>query len=114
MDFDYSVYSIKYHDSFELYCNLVKGDSKHDCEQFLRYDGKQFHFYDYCTGDKEEVPDYTALDDAELFQARLVFDARLVCTIEEMIPIQQELKEHSEKKVEYGYNHRYYFNLEDK
>lgn len=77
------------------HCNLYKGDLNYARDKILKYWNADFYLMDFSTGFHGisiEMPDYTVLDDAALFQEALVFDKKYICTLEEMIELQRRIK----------------------
>lgn len=113
MTYDFGMFVPKISSVREVYCNLNKGDSEHKMDQYIRYTGTVFVFVDYqaiglCV---QDMIDYTVLDEAELFQELLVYDKKYLCTLEEIIGIQNKMKEHRRICVEMGDKNMCYFNL---
>lgn len=118
MSNDFAIHSFFYK-KVEFYCNLVKGDANHSLDQYIKYtlDGFSFIDYGYVGGVvNEPLLDYTEMDEATLFQESLVFDKKYICTLDEVIGIQNIMKEYSAKCMMEltQYKHKtiqYYFNL---
>ena len=114
MEFDFliSVHTFKH--SYQYFCNLNKGDLMHSANEYIHYTQGKFTFIDYSSLQypHQDMPDYTLMDTAELFQESLVFDKKYLCTFEEVIAIQNEMKEYAAlNKPNARINQEYKFNL---
>ncbi|AIT14258.1 hypothetical protein [Escherichia coli] len=114
MEFDFliSVHSFKH--SFQYFCNLNKGDLMHSANEYIHFTDGKFSFIDYSSLDfpYTDMPDYTLMDAGELFQAALVFDKKYICTFEEVITIQNEMKVYASlNKPNECINQEYKFNI---
>lgn len=115
--FDFSLFVSVYE---EIYCNLIKGDIEHNKSTFIKYKKSTststftFRFVDYDNNQRmQPIQDYTVLNEAERFQAALVYEEKYLVTMDEMIAIQQEIKNHVK---EYGMSSvlgkRLHFNID--
>lgn len=109
--FDFSLFVSSVYE--EIYCNLIKGDIEHNKCEFIKYKNSSFRFVDYNNNSMEPMLDYTVLNEAERFQASLVYEEKYHVTMDEMIAIQQEIKNHVK---EYGMSSmlskRLHFNID--
>lgn len=96
-------------------CNLYKGDLNYTRGKVIKFWNSQFYLMDLGTGfscKETDMLDYTLMDDAALFQESLVFDKKYICTFEEVIAIQNEMKEYdSLNKGNVSINQEYKFNI---
>ncbi|MFD0852093.1 hypothetical protein ACFQ07_07670, partial [Actinomadura adrarensis] len=99
---------------FQYFCNLNKGDLMHSANEYIHYTAGKFTFIDYDSLQypHQDMPDFTLMDEAELFQSALVFDKKYLCTLEEVITIQNEMKEYAAlNKGNVSINQEYKFNI---
>ena len=77
------------------HCNLYKGDLNYARDNILKFENSQFYLMDFryvVHGISIEMLDYTVLDETQLFQESLVFGKKYICTLEEIIEIQNKIK----------------------
>jgi hypothetical protein len=114
MEFDFLISAHTFKGTHQYFCNLNKGDMMHSNNEYINYISGKFTFVDYSLLQypHQDMPDYTLMDTAELFQESLVFDKKYLCTLEEVIAIQNEMKEYAEmNKPNNCINQEYKFNL---
>ncbi|WAE76966.1 hypothetical protein vBEcoMphAPEC6_00545 [Escherichia phage ph0011] len=113
MEYDFSIY-MPIISSQDVYCNLNKGDYEHKMDQYIKFNGAYFSFIDYQAKGSvvENMKDYTTVHgEAEIFQESLIFDKKYLCTLEEVIELQQKMKEYRRIYTETGSKDRYRFKL---
>lgn len=114
MEYDFSMFIPKISTSLEVYCNLNKGDYEHKMDQYIKFNGSYFSFIDYQAKGTvvENMKDYTTVHgEAEIFQESLIFDKKYLCTLEEVIELQQKMKEYRRICIETDSKDRYCFKL---
>ena len=114
MEFDFVISVHSFKNSFQYFCNLNKGDLMHSANEYIHFTQGKFTFIDYNSLQypHQDMPDYTVMDAAELFQESLVFDKKYLCTFEEVITIQNEMKEYASlNKSNVSINQEYKFNI---
>lgn len=114
MEFDFLLSVHTFKNINQYFCNLHKGDLMHSANEYINYMLGKFNFVDYSSYHHPytDMPDYTLMDEAELFQEALVFDKKYICTFEEVIAIQRTMKDYAENhKPNKGNNQEYKFNL---
>ncbi|EHU8781148.1 hypothetical protein N0S44_000383 [Escherichia coli] len=115
MEFDFLISVHTFKNTHQYFCNLNKGDLMHSANEYIHFMDGKFTFIDYSSLQypHQDMPDYTIMNEAELFQASLVFDKKYICTFEEVITIQNEMKEYASlNKPNEGINQEYKFNIE--
>lgn len=114
MTFDFSMFIPEISTSLEVYCNLNKGDYEHKMDQYIKFNGAYFSFIDYQSKGTvvEYMKDYTTVQgEDELFQESLIFDKKYLCTLEEVIELQHNMKLYRIIRIETGSKDRYRFKL---
>ncbi|WEM33100.1 hypothetical protein EJP02_039 [Escherichia phage EJP2] len=117
LDHDFRLHTHIVQGVYHFYCNVHKGDTSHRRHVYISYLNGAFSFisyenYKYGSRTDHPMQDYTVLDEGGRFQAELVLDANSVLTLDEIIFIQNLMKEFSVRaQNSEEFEHDYYFNI---